>query len=83
MWVALQDLTDLGLWNSKMKNRILADKGSVANIPEIPQEVKDIYKTVWELKCVVPLLLPALAAARAALSTLSLCEAGWPTQDRR
>jgi hypothetical protein len=45
-----QDLTDLGLWNSKMKNKILADKGSVANIPEIPAEVKEIYKTVWELK---------------------------------
>jgi hypothetical protein len=44
-----QDLTDLGLWNPKMKNKILADKGSVANIPEIPQEIKEIYKTVWEL----------------------------------
>ena len=46
----LKDLTDLGLWNSRMKNRILAEGGSVQNIPEIPAELKAIYKTVWEIK---------------------------------
>lgn len=46
----LKELTDRGIWDSKMKNRILADKGSVQNISEIPQDVRDIYKTVWELK---------------------------------
>jgi ribonucleoside-diphosphate reductase alpha subunit len=46
----LKDLTDLGLWDVRMKNRILAHKGSVAHIPEIPADIKAIYKTVWELK---------------------------------
>ena len=46
----LKDLTDLGLWNSRMKNRILSEGGSVQNIPEIPAAMKEIYKTVWEIK---------------------------------
>ena len=46
----LKDLTDLGLWSSRMKNRILAEGGSVQNIPEVPAELKAIYKTVWEIK---------------------------------
>lgn len=32
-----------------MKNRIIADNGSIQNIPNIPQELKAMYKTVWEL----------------------------------
>ena len=46
----LKDLIELGIWNYDMKNMIIANKGSVQNIEEIPQNLKDIYKTVWEIK---------------------------------
>ena len=46
----LKDLVKLGLWDDSMKNKIIADNGSVQNIPEIPQGLKEIYKTVWEIK---------------------------------
>ena len=46
----LKDLVKLGLWNESMKNQIIAANGSVQNIEEIPQDMKDIYKTVWEIK---------------------------------
>ncbi len=46
----LKDLVELGLWNDNMKNRLIAENGSVQNITEVPQELKDIYKTVWEIK---------------------------------
>lgn len=46
----LKDLMDLGLWNSEMKNRLIAENGSVQHIPEIPPGLKEIYKTVWEIK---------------------------------
>jgi ribonucleoside-diphosphate reductase alpha chain len=46
----LKDLVRLGLWNDNMKNKIIAANGSVQEIAEIPQELKDIYKTVWEIK---------------------------------
>jgi ribonucleoside-diphosphate reductase alpha subunit len=46
----LKDLVKLGLWNDNMKQRIIAANGSVQNIEEIPAELKDIYKTVWEIK---------------------------------
>ena len=46
----VNDLQDLGLWSLEMKQRIVAHKGSVQNIPEIPREVKALYKTVWEMK---------------------------------
>ena len=45
----MRDLIDLGLWNDAMKNRLVAANGSVQNIPSIPQNIKDIYKTVWEI----------------------------------
>ncbi len=45
----LKDLIDLGLWNDHMKNQLIAANGSVQNIPGIPQRVKDLYKTVWEI----------------------------------
>ncbi|RKP34399.1 ribonucleoside-diphosphate reductase large chain, partial [Dimargaris cristalligena] len=45
----LRDLVDLGLWNDHMKNRIISDSGSVQHVPSIPQEIKDLYKTAWEL----------------------------------
>ena len=46
----LKDLVELGLWNDEMKNKIIFHNGSVQSIDEIPQEVKEIYKTVWEIK---------------------------------
>ncbi|MDX2196647.1 MAG: ribonucleoside-diphosphate reductase subunit alpha [Cytophagales bacterium] len=46
----LKDLVKLGLWNDALKNKVLAANGSVQNIQEIPQHIKDIYKTVWEIK---------------------------------
>lgn len=45
----MKDLINLGLWNDTMKNRLIAANGSVQNVPGIPQNIKDIYKTVWEL----------------------------------
>ena len=46
----IQDLLDLGIWNQSIKDKIIMDDGSVQNIPEIPQNIKDLYKTVWEMK---------------------------------
>jgi ribonucleoside-diphosphate reductase alpha chain len=46
----LKDLVQLGLWNERMKNKIIAANGSIQNIQEIPQNIKDLYKTVWEIK---------------------------------
>jgi ribonucleoside-diphosphate reductase alpha chain len=46
----LRDLNKLGLWNDDMKNRIMAANGSIQDIDEIPQNLKEIYKTVWEIK---------------------------------
>jgi ribonucleoside-diphosphate reductase subunit M1 len=45
----LKDLVELNLWNEDVKNMIMSDGGSVQNIPGIPQKLKDMYKTVWEL----------------------------------
>ena len=46
----LKDLVNLGLWNNDMKNRIIAANGSIQKINEIPADIKDLYKTVWEIK---------------------------------
>ena len=46
----LKDLVNLGLWNNAMKNKIIAANGSIQNIDEIPAEIKELYKTVWEIK---------------------------------
>jgi len=46
----LMDLVHLGLWNNNMKNKIIAANGSVQHIAEIPAEIKELYKTVWEIK---------------------------------
>ncbi|TIB72227.1 hypothetical protein E3Q22_00573 [Wallemia mellicola] len=45
----LKDLCDRGLWNDTMKNRIIAHGGSVQNISDIPDDIKELYKTVWEI----------------------------------
>lgn len=46
----LKDLVNLGLWNNSMKNKIIANNGSIQNIAEIPADIKELYKTVWEIK---------------------------------
>ncbi|KAL7230390.1 hypothetical protein ACSBR2_008806 [Camellia fascicularis] len=46
----LHDLTEMGLWSPALKNQIIYEDGSVQKIPEIPDELKVIYKTVWEIK---------------------------------
>lgn len=46
----LNDLVALGLWSEGMKNKIMTHNGSVQNIPEIPDNIKALYKTVWEIK---------------------------------
>jgi len=46
----LKDLIKLGLWNEKMKEKLIVANGSVQDIPEIPQHIKDLYRTVWEIK---------------------------------
>ncbi|RDC65800.1 ribonucleoside-diphosphate reductase subunit alpha [Adhaeribacter pallidiroseus] len=46
----LKDLIGLGIWNDSMKNQIISANGSIQNIPNIPQNIKDLYKTVWEIK---------------------------------
>ncbi|WP_281847245.1 ribonucleoside-diphosphate reductase subunit alpha [Olleya namhaensis] len=45
----LEDLVDLGLWNDDLKNEIMRANGSVQDVDIIPQDIKDLYKTVWEL----------------------------------
>jgi ribonucleoside-diphosphate reductase alpha chain len=46
----LKDLVKLGLWSDTMKQKIIMANGSVQGINEIPAEIKEIYKTVWEIK---------------------------------
>jgi ribonucleoside-diphosphate reductase alpha chain len=46
----LKDLNELGLWSDDMKNAILANNGSIQSIEGIPQDIKELYKTVWEIK---------------------------------
>lgn len=46
----LKDLIELELWSDEMKNAIIANKGSIQSINGIPQEIKELYKTAWEIK---------------------------------
>lgn len=46
----LQDLTDRGLWTPAVRNQLMRDGGSVANIDCIPTRLKELYRTVWEIK---------------------------------
>ena len=45
----LMDLVDLGLWNEDLKNEIMRHNGSIQQIEGIPANIKELYKTVWEL----------------------------------
>ena len=46
----LRDLIEIGLWSDEMKNAIIANNGSIQPIEGIPQEIKELYKTAWEIK---------------------------------
>jgi ribonucleoside-diphosphate reductase alpha chain len=45
----LRDLSSLGLWDEDMKNRIIAANGSIQNINEIPENLRALYRTAWEI----------------------------------
>jgi ribonucleoside-diphosphate reductase subunit M1 len=45
----LRELTANGLWSESVRNRIIADNGSIQNVLEIPKHIRDIYRTVWEI----------------------------------
>jgi ribonucleoside-diphosphate reductase alpha chain len=45
----VEDLVKLGLWNKNLKDTIIANNGSIQNIDEIPDDLKALYKTVWEI----------------------------------
>jgi ribonucleoside-diphosphate reductase alpha chain len=45
----LKDLVESGIWDDDLKNELIAHNGSVQNIARIPQHIKDLYKTCWEL----------------------------------
>ena len=46
----IKDLDELELWNDSMKNKIIENGGSIQNIDDIPENIKNLYKTVWETK---------------------------------
>ncbi len=45
----VKDLQDVGLWSKALKDRIISNNGSIQSIPEIPDDIKSLYKTVWEI----------------------------------
>jgi ribonucleoside-diphosphate reductase alpha chain len=45
----MRDLMSLGLWSESMRQKLISANGSIQAIPEIPQNIKDIYRTVWEI----------------------------------
>jgi ribonucleoside-diphosphate reductase alpha chain len=45
----VNELDELGLWTEQIRNKVIANEGSVQNIPEIPEDIRYRYKTVWEI----------------------------------
>jgi len=45
----LEDLVNLGIWNEDLKQELMRNNGSVQNIEVIPEDIKELYRTVWEL----------------------------------
>jgi len=45
----VNDLLSVGLWDTDMKDRIIASNGSIQKIDTIPQQIRDLYKTIWEI----------------------------------
>jgi len=46
----VKDLIERGLWSNQLKEKIIGSGGSVQNIDEIPRDLKELYRTVWEMK---------------------------------
>jgi len=46
----VKELVKLGLWNDDLRKRIIGENGSIQNIPQIPTNIKEVYKTVYEIK---------------------------------
>lgn len=55
----LRDLTERDLWNDDMKLQLIANNGSIQNIDEIPDDIKTLYKTVWEISQKIVLQMAA------------------------
>lgn len=51
----VRHFSQLGIWDEKLKNRIVADNGSIQNVQGLPDWIKHIYKTVWEIpqRCLI------------------------------
>ncbi|MGB3545931.1 MAG: ribonucleoside-diphosphate reductase subunit alpha, partial [Saprospiraceae bacterium] len=45
----LHDLIGLGLWDNNMRNRLMAASGSIQDMDDVPEHIRDLYKTVWEI----------------------------------
>jgi ribonucleoside-diphosphate reductase alpha chain len=45
----VEDLVNRDMWNSNIRTQIIANNGSIQNIPEIPSELRELYKTAWEI----------------------------------
>ena len=45
----LEDLVELGIWNEEVKEALMRANGSIQNIDGIPDDIKELYKTVWEM----------------------------------
>jgi len=46
----VKELVKLGLWNDDIRKRIIGENGSIQNIPQVPTNIKEVYKTVYEIK---------------------------------
>lgn len=45
----VEDLNKIGLWTTDIRTQVIADNGSIQNIPEIPADIRELYKTAWEI----------------------------------
>jgi ribonucleoside-diphosphate reductase alpha chain len=45
----VDELTKINLWTTEIRTRIIADNGSIQSIKEIPESIREVYKTVWEI----------------------------------
>ena len=45
----MKDMIELNLWDDQMKQRLISEGGSVQNIRELPDHIRELYKTVWEI----------------------------------
>ena len=45
----MRELIDMGLWNERLKNNIIANRGSIQHLTHLSEHVRNKYKTVWEI----------------------------------